>query len=99
MNLLQTRNFLSKIIVSLIKLKGLYCIQEKKSQEGYTLCYSIFIAIALFTFLFSCNFPAVTSAHICIFPIHTVHIGPQDTIGESPFLQSLPLDGLHEILI
>lgn len=73
--------------------------KKTKSQEGYTLCYTIFIAIALFTFLFSCNFPAVTSAHICIFPIHTVHTGPQDTTAESPFLQSLPLDGLYEIFI
>jgi len=34
------------------------------------------------------------SAYICIFPTHTVHIGPQDTIDGSPFPQSLPLAGL-----
>lgn len=54
----------------------------------------IFIAIVLFTFLFSCSFPAVMSAYICIFPTHTVHTGPQDTIDDSPFPQSLPLAGL-----
>lgn len=52
------------------------------------------MSIVVFTFLFSCSFPAVISAYICIFPTHTAHIAPQDTIDDSPFPQSLPLAGL-----
>lgn len=78
-----------------MKIKGITLHMgwgEGESQKAYIL--RLFISVFLYTFLSSCSFPAVKSAYICIFPTHTVHISPQDTIDDSPFLQSLLPAGL-----